>query len=46
MHSITAAIINVTYNENLAAKITIIQEEGYVSSSTKHVESALSETLK
>ena len=36
-YSLTVAIINTEDNEKMDAKITIIQEEGYVSSSTTHV---------
>ena len=35
---LTAAIINAADNGNLAAKITITQEEGSVDYSTTHVE--------
>ena len=45
-YSLTVAIINTEDNEKMDAKITIIQEEGYVSSSTTHVKLAFSETPK
>ena len=38
IRSFTESIINVADNENLAAKLTITKEEGYVASSTTHVE--------
>ena len=44
--SITAANIYAAYNQNLALKIAITQEEVYLSSSTTNAEIYLSETLK
>ena len=44
--SLTSAIINVADNANLAAKITITQEEESIASSTTHVEASFSETPK
>ena len=44
--SITAAIINLADNSNLAENLTITQEEGYAASSTTNLETALSETSK
>ena len=46
IRSLTAAIINASDNGNLAAKITITQEEGYVYYSTKHAEEEYIETPK
>ena len=42
--SLNAAIINTAYNVNLAAKLTITQEEGLFAYSTTHVEESLTET--
>ena len=44
--SIAAVMIGAADNANLAAKITITQEDLSVASYKKRVESALSETLK
>ena len=46
IRSLTSSTINTTDNANLAAKVTITQEEGCVDSYTKHVEAKLSETPK
>ena len=46
IRSLSSSIIIAVYNTNLAAKLTITQEEGYVAYYTTHVEEEFPEPSK